>query len=1007
MAGGKRIPGLEQAERAERLSRSIAGHFDNVGARLAEMDKALSQAKGFVDGLKAIGSQADSLGKSLVSLNMTIGGLGIRSLVSGIQRVYELKERWARITGILNTKLGALTPNMKGLMKTSRQWQGTIRGLTDDFEAGAMMFAEYASTLETTGKHVQQFSKIGLQLARGFDLGGKGAGDLVKAFRAMGMTSKDAYIEMGTLTRTSAAFDVNTQQLVKDLSESGEMMAEFGKEGQRSFINSAIYLRRFNIGLKEMGRFMEVFDTFDSAAAEAAAQLNTIFGTTVSSLEIMLEQDPAARFEMVRQQMLAQGRTYENLTRFERKTLADTLQLSEREIAFMLDRTKASENLTEFREKAAKQEVSEQKAQKAMQYQLRKTSETMFAFGIAIDKITVAMANAIAPVLEVFGLAKTGNREFKSFGQVMSAATNQIIKFFKALAKSPEWTKFMYQVADAIRSVGKWISNLSVEKIAGWIDKLVVGMKKFVEYSTYAIAAWAGGKVLGMIKNLTSIGAGIGGIAGKGIGALGGRGMAAVGGAAAGLGAGSLMGGSGAQIGGGIGGAIGGLMGPMGGIIGGVVGAAGGKLVEYLIDKFKVIDRHEERLTQIVKERDVAEADHTKKMGAMDAELQVFQAKSARKKFAEQRLIDIIHAKQKIGLSLTREETAFMRNQIDKYKELGVSTSGLNNLQGDLKEGVKLTKDQLSLFDTATDKAGKKLDDLAASSERARQAQEDSSKATLEYQKMLLVEKEKTKELELGGLRDKEKMQAAEIEHFKGREKVSEKDIDQRLRDLRLQEGMLDVDSFMSDAEKKNAKKKIANEREQLGILGVTTRKREKAEEDLAELTNKRLQFEQKMQQFEMTALQIRAIQQANPVEFEKRVAHAASTGIGDLEARRIVTRGLAQEAGMSPGMLDRIDEFYSEVKPFARGGIVRRPTLAMIGEAGPEAVVPLRATATARRQVASTMGGGVNRDLVNYASSGAKGSGGTVHAVAGDVYLDGRLVGRHLVRTILEESTT
>ncbi len=33
---------------------------------------------------------------------------------------------------------------------------------------------------------------------------------------------------------------------------------------------------------------------------------------------------------------------------------------------------------------------------------------------------------------------------------------------------------------------------------------------------------------------------------------------------------------------------------------------------------------------------------------------------------------------------------------------------------------------------------------------------------------------------------------------------------------------------------------------------------------------------------------------------------------------------------------------FWSEVQGLAAGGIVRRPTLAMIGERGPEAVVPL-----------------------------------------------------------------
>jgi hypothetical protein len=70
-----------------------------------------------------------------------------------------------------------------------------------------------------------------------------------------------------------------------------------------------------------------------------------------------------------------------------------------------------------------------------------------------------------------------------------------------------------------------------------------------------------------------------------------------------------------------------------------------------------------------------------------------------------------------------------------------------------------------------------------------------------------------------------------------------------------------------------------------------------------------------------------------------------------------------------------------SGVTPLAAGGIVRRPTLALVGESGPEAVVPLNRLAS-----------------VIPASSDDSTRGG-------DVYLDGERVGRIMLKAIADEA--
>lgn len=49
-----------------------------------------------------------------------------------------------------------------------------------------------------------------------------------------------------------------------------------------------------------------------------------------------------------------------------------------------------------------------------------------------------------------------------------------------------------------------------------------------------------------------------------------------------------------------------------------------------------------------------------------------------------------------------------------------------------------------------------------------------------------------------------------------------------------------------------------------------------------------------------------------------------------------------AQDAGMGSSFFSGITDFFSGLWPFAEGGIVTRPTMGLVGEAGPEAVIPL-----------------------------------------------------------------
>lgn len=93
---------------------------------------------------------------------------------------------------------------------------------------------------------------------------------------------------------------------------------------------------------------------------------------------------------------------------------------------------------------------------------------------------------------------------------------------------------------------------------------------------------------------------------------------------------------------------------------------------------------------------------------------------------------------------------------------------------------------------------------------------------------------------------------------------------------------------------------------------------------------------------------------------------------------------------GVAPTAASPIADFVKNLLPFASGGIVTGPTSALIGEAGPEAVVPLTRGAGGKLGLA---GGGTNVTVNNYTNSDVSvnddGAGGIeliINAAVGEV---------------------
>ena len=926
-----------------------------------QLNEAKKAAKGFGQQLGQVKFSAMEKGvgnvvKGLLTLNTSILSMSFNFLIDSIKRVYDLQEKWTRAIGGFNMKLGGMTKGIQGARVAATQWSSTIRGLTNgDINEGIEMFGDFTMAIGRTVKAGDQLSKVGLQIARGFGVNGQGAGQLLKVWENIGMGADDASESMKTSIKAANAAGIPVNMLADDLVKSSTYMARFGKEGQKTLIQGAAWARKYDISLEQLRTTVEGFDMFDDAA-KSASKLNTAFGTMINSMDLMMEDDPAKRLDMIRQQMLAQGMTYDKLTPKQRRYFSETMKLSEEQTAALLDSKNANESYTDFQAKAAKKEKGELDAKKMMQKQLQATAQTMYAFGMAFDRVTVAIGKAIRPLLEVLGLAKKGGKDFNSFGGVMESITKTVVEFFESLSRNKDWNAFMIELAKDLQRAGTALKDFVMSgRAAKLVGDIAVGMKKFYEWVRDAgimagkvlkplipifitltkhldklAIAWGALKVFNFARGLGLGGGSAGGGGAQSYGGMfqglevgstktgsrfapttrGALGRGAMG-MAGGLAAGMSMGGTGAMAGGAIGGAIGAFV-PIIGPLLGPLGAALGKGIESLFKGGKSrLEKAQDRL-----------ADVTKRAADSTALLEKFQtagearraAGDAQREFVDKKLLML----RKGQVDLAGPERDAVIGRIQQLQGFGKNAQGVSDALRQVQTNGKLTPQMLKALNDASQDYDLKLGALRKSTDAMNQAAMTS--------------------LDLAGAQNNQKVTELKLQQSDMDIQKLNDERDRVLTQIKAKGGKDNWAKVMIEYEKTRGQFNKQIEDKKLQKIEM----QRKLQEDTLDVNKKMLTAELRRQ----------ALSSDEFLQFKEQTKNLpgmsmmSEGSIADmfLKTRQKDVMGLLGLQGESGSQMysDMLGQSTPSVK-LARGGVVTRPTRALIGEAGPEAVVPLK----------------------------------------------------------------
>ncbi len=1017
----------------------------------AEFDAARKSADSFRKSMRSMPFDAmqkglGSVTKGLISFNANILKMGFDFLINSIKRVYELQERWTRAIGGFNMKLGGMTKGMAGATRAAVQWSSTIRGLTNgSIEEGIQMFGEFTMAMGRTVTAGDKFVKLGVQMARGFGLGGQGAGAILKTFENIGMSAEESAEAMKTSIVAANEAGIPVNMLAEDLSKSITYMARFGKEGQKTLIQGAAWARKYDIALDQLKQSVEGFDMFDEAA-RSASKLNTAFGTMINSMDLMMEDDPAKRLEMIRQQMLAQGLTYDKLSPKQRRYFSDTLKLSEEQTAALLDSKNAGESYADFQAKAEKKQKQEVAAKAMMQKMLVKTAQTMYAFGDAFDRVTRAIAKAIRPLLEVLGLAKKGDKDFGSFGKVMENITQTVIEFFESLAGNDRWMGFMKELGKDLQRAGSALKEFVMSgRAADLVGDIAKGMKSFYitvrdlaikavpllrplldailflsQHIDKLAIAWAGMKAFkggkDMLGGIGDMIGGGGGGGGKGrFGRIGGMlGKAGITGAIGAIG-GGLIGGKGAGIGSSIGGIVGSFLGPIGTMAGPIIGGFIGKGIEKLFAKTKMGPTRVEKAYQGLAEHTTQTEKAIEQYGTVVSAASDRMRAEATIRRASNTVLDALAKKAAVSkgkeIQLSADEAKMIAERAKQLTMFSKNTSVTQQSLEQLQVGSKLTKKQLDALVKGSKDYENTLAGLKEASQKYLELEEaklqssvlGAQKSSLEAQQKFdaadteLMKTElssldkklgKLKNLTINGDEFKEGTVDSQLDDFEKKARYNKYN---EMRSQNVREGRdalqgisqedldfaMSINNSASGGFRKGAEELRKLPKEQYRQLELAAKIRKK------ELMN--AENTKKLNDLKLNYAKQEAIINLRTQAMQTDVWAKFKTENPELKGDALFKAFVAQSGSdlathLGEGGYKLLQESPNfEIPKMAKGGIVTRPTKAIIGEAGPEAVIPL------------------SRARQNLADSGTQ----VVTQIA-EVTLDGQKVGRALVKSTI-----
>ena len=146
---------------------------------------------------------------------------------------------------------------------------------------------------------------------------------LQSGIKGMGMTADTAADTMRDLRRTALAMQVPVGELTDDYVAQADKLAQLGDTAIPTFKEMARIQKVTGLEMGKLIQMTDKFDTFEGAAEQAGSLNAALGGNFVDSMSLMMEDDPAERFKMIRDAIEDSGVSLQDMGRKQKMFMAN------------------------------------------------------------------------------------------------------------------------------------------------------------------------------------------------------------------------------------------------------------------------------------------------------------------------------------------------------------------------------------------------------------------------------------------------------------------------------------------------------------------------------------------------------------------------------------------------------------------------------------------------------------------------------------------------------------
>lgn len=547
LIGAAALTGLHQGFRSlTALGKGVGGFFTSVVDWVGSITSAIvSIPLQILNGLVKAAASADG---------------GMNELAQAIEN---LRKEMGDLKGPGASAVLEVTKTLKGFADTGLSAYRVFGFIHERLEHVTKVAVAMGATFGVLTKEFRENGGALLAFQKGLGASEEGMKAIGDRAISIGKPMTKVFMDMTKQTLAlGKAFDIDQKLIGKDMAKALQNVKHFGALTVKEIAQASVYARKLGIELDKITGTLDAFETFDSAA-ENAAKLSQSFGVQIDAFKMMEAQNPAEQLDMLRKSFRDAGVDASTFTRQQARLLAMTTGLDEATVrqtfsaqnyGVSLDDVKKKSALAEKRTMSQAEAMSKladsiermvksgpglegsffkmflkgisagiqsSKEFREIMWNIRRGLYTVYFEGIRLGRAIVQLFPGVKQILGAFAdFFKPGK-----FKALAGGVTDEIIAWMKGLTDTNGKGSFS---ALMTRLRNKFFNFFDASTSQG--RQLLDGFRTLFKVLSHSLAdgiRWVSGQVaeamklvIGFIKDPSKLLSGAGGAAGSGFGFL-------------------------------------------------------------------------------------------------------------------------------------------------------------------------------------------------------------------------------------------------------------------------------------------------------------------------------------------------------------------------------------------------------------------------------------------------------------------------------------------------------